>query len=746
MMTSQNFKYLTLISSLILGFVLVSGVLEGQCPPGSWVLTGQVVDEAGVGIGGLDLDLINPGTGLSLPLSGDFTLSDGSFTMVVCQVTTPGNYLLHVNPVPSQLFFPLRDVPLTLAGSADLGIFTLDTAAILQGRVVGESFEILPFVDLDFTDSVTGTAQQFSGDFTLADGTFSTKVPPGFWDVQFTASPASTTLDMVPRELRDTLIDGISNLGDVRLRQGRPITGLVVDQVGIPVVNADVDARDLITGEKIVTPGDNTNSSGVFQILVPEGQFELEIDPEAGSTLVPLLLNVVVPVSGLDVGSLILEEGVAVSGLVADGSGAIVPGTDLDFIISATGVEIPTAHDNANSSGQFSVQVVPSTYDIAFRPSFVSGLAPLVVPSVAVTTNINLGTVTLPDGTAFTGTILAGGAPVLEAEIELEDSVSGQPTYLFGNDTDALGAFAVRQVPGVYNLSVTPPPGSGLPSYSENGIDLSTDLNLAIDLLGTQPPTPPNPVESFVCCCPGNVNLQWTLGDADYDLIQILRQGNFLTNLPGDTTSFSDVTAPPGLLEYQVVAIRAGLVSSPAGCILNNSSSQPTAPVENLTCEQLGSGVVINWVNGSANYNFIELYQDGAFVVAMSGGATQIILDVVSVGVHQWELIAVESGVSSTGESCVVDVVSTSGPVFIRGDANLDASVNVADAIEILQYLFNGAPTPDCLSSLDINDSANINIADAILLLGYLFAGGGPPEPPFPDPGVDPTPDALPCN
>lgn len=738
--------FLIFATSIFLISAALPSSAHSQCPPGSWVLTGQVVDEAGNGISGLDLDLASGTTGLALLVSGDVTLADGTFSMTICQVTTPGTYLLSVNPQLDELLFPIEDLPVSLSGSTSLGVLTLDTAAIITGRVIGENFEILPAVDLDFTDAVTGAVQVFSGDYTIVDGTFSTKVVPGFWDVQFTASPLSTPLQMVPRELRDVLATTVTDLGDVRLRQGRFLTGTVLNPAGSPVFNADLDARDLITGEKIVTPGDNTNSSGVFGIWVPEGDLEIEIDPPNGSTLVPLLQEINVPVTGVDLGILTMVEGVAVSGVVIDGAQSVVPGVDLDFLISASGVEIPTADDNANSSGQFSVQVVPDTYDIAFRPSFITGLAPLVLPSVSVATNTDLGTVLLPDGAALTGTILAGGVPVAGAEIELLNPGTGSLIYLFGNDTDGLGAFAIRQTPGIYDLRVIPPIGSGFPIYEEAAIDLTADLNLSIDLLGGPPPTPPNPVTAFDCCCPGDVVLQWTNGDADYDLIQISRQGTFLTNLPGTFTGFVDVSAPPAFLEYQVIPIRNSLTGAPAGCTVDNSPTQTTPPVENLVCEQSGSGVTLSWTNASATYEEIQLYQDGVFLSTLSGTDTSIFIDGLSAGIYQWEIIAVEGGAVSTGQVCTVDVILGPDPVFIRGNANGDTSVNVADAITILEYLFSGGVTPDCLSALDVNDSSAVNIADAIHLLGFLFSGGVPPELPYPNPGSDPTPDTLPCN
>ena len=50
-----------------------------------------------------------------------------------------------------------------------------------------------------------------------------------------------------------------------------------------------------------------------------------------------------------------------------------------------------------------------------------------------------------------------------------------------------------------------------------------------------------------------------------------------------------------------------------------------------------------------------------------------------------------------------------------------------------------------CQDALDANDNGAVNIADPIYLLDFLFALGAPPLAPYPNSGVDPTPDALPA-
>ena len=86
----------------------------------------------------------------------------------------------------------------------------------------------------------------------------------------------------------------------------------------------------------------------------------------------------------------------------------------------------------------------------------------------------------------------------------------------------------------------------------------------------------------------------------------------------------------------------------------------------------------------------------------------------------------------------------TKGTEFIRGDANGDAALDIADPIAILQYLFEGGST-DCLAALDANDSDQVNIADPIAVLATLFSGAGPLAAPYPTCGVDPTPGMLTC-
>lgn len=70
------------------------------------------------------------------------------------------------------------------------------------------------------------------------------------------------------------------------------------------------------------------------------------------------------------------------------------------------------------------------------------------------------------------------------------------------------------------------------------------------------------------------------------------------------------------------------------------------------------------------------------------------------------------------------------GETFRRGDANADNTIDTADAVFVLTYLFAQGAGPACMDAGDSNDDGAIDIADVITVLAHLFAQPGPlPEP-----------------
>ncbi len=90
---------------------------------------------------------------------------------------------------------------------------------------------------------------------------------------------------------------------------------------------------------------------------------------------------------------------------------------------------------------------------------------------------------------------------------------------------------------------------------------------------------------------------------------------------------------------------------------------------------------------------------------------------------------------------------------FLRGDSNRDGTMNLADAVYILQNLFIHGPDILCPDAADSNDDESVDLADAVYILQNIFIMG--PAIPEPGPercGIDPTghpqggPDLPPCD
>ncbi len=69
---------------------------------------------------------------------------------------------------------------------------------------------------------------------------------------------------------------------------------------------------------------------------------------------------------------------------------------------------------------------------------------------------------------------------------------------------------------------------------------------------------------------------------------------------------------------------------------------------------------------------------------------------------------------------------------FVRSFINDDETLDLSDPIFLLNFLFQGTETPQCLDAGDVNDDNALDISDGIFLLTFLFVeGGSEPPPPF---------------
>jgi hypothetical protein len=76
---------------------------------------------------------------------------------------------------------------------------------------------------------------------------------------------------------------------------------------------------------------------------------------------------------------------------------------------------------------------------------------------------------------------------------------------------------------------------------------------------------------------------------------------------------------------------------------------------------------------------------------------------------------------------CNADTLSFMVRTYLRGNANGDGVIDIADVVYLLNYLFISGPASDPLEAGDANCDGVVDIADVVYLLNYLFLGGPPP-------------------
>ena len=295
----------------------------------------------------------------------------------------------------------------------------------------------------------------------------------------------------------------------------------------------------------------------------------------------------------------------------------------------------------------------------------------------------------------------------------------------------------IARLPGsaVEFIEEAPEPGTWV--YAVTGAAFGSESPPATCALAVL--EPPSAVE---CAADGaTITLSWVLGGT-YAEIRVLRNGALIATLPGTDTSFTDHDRPPGTYVYRLIG--AGAPGS-GSCASAPCTVEAVAPPEQLLCSASMSGasmtVALRWsLAGGYDSQIIERSgPDGSEFIAQIGGTETTYTDSVGKqGIYTYRVIANIGLNSAPSEPCTVEIAQ---PRFLRGDANADRTVDLADVVFTLNALFRGGPQPPCRDAADANDDGRIDTSDTVYTIDFLFRDGPPPPPPFPQIGFDPTPD-----
>jgi hypothetical protein len=436
------FSSLRGLATATLATVLLGGAAHAD------TLTGQVVDPNGVGIVGATLTFTNGATPLN-PVTG----LNGVFAFVL----NPGTYDISIDPgvagvAPMQLF------GVQVAGLTNLGTIQLQVGYTISGQIVDPAGLPVFGVDTDVRDAVTGARLFTPGDNTDLTGLFSVTVPAGTYRFDI-RPPADPLLPLfAPRSIEGVVVAGNVDLGIQAVETGFAISGIVRDgRTLLPVEDADIDVEDAITGEKLLTPNDNSDPLGAFLVVVPTGYYTVTIDSPVGSALRGQRRHNLLVGANTPLGLVDLEPGFVVSGLVTDAAGLPIQGADIDVLTVPGDSAWFLSNDNTDANGNFSVVVPAGSCYLTVEPRPGSGLVAARTNTLQIAANTALPTFRLATGVTLSGTVTkANGAPEVGCDIDVIDPATGLELPTPGDATDANGFYSVVVPAGTYDLAFQP--------------------------------------------------------------------------------------------------------------------------------------------------------------------------------------------------------------------------------------------------------------------------------------------------
>lgn len=691
-------------------------------------VSGTVQDNVATSIANVTVTLYdNSGVPIGIPLtvtnvSGFYSISglpDGSYQLRF--VPPSGVALLH-----SWEFF-------SISGSSQTVNTTLNPGHIISGFVRNSVGIGIPNIDLNLTDDNSGDPVETPGDNTDVSGFYDIVVPAGTYDIRY--RPVNGE-QLIPVEffavdiLTDTTID-------VTLLPATTLSGTVTGPGAIPVLNADIDVIDVVTGDKIDTPGDNTDLAGFYSVTIPPGEYDVDVDPLTGSGLAPAVSRNVIVTTDMTL-DFSLEAGVTLSGAVRDPFSQAVIDVDIDLTNEATGEAVYLTTDKTNLSGDYSFSCPLGTFTVDFQPPLITGLAPLTVTGVTVSSDMTLNA-DLTAGLSLSGTVTnAFAAPVESVDIDAK-SVPGELSVpLVGDNTDALGIFATLISPGVYDIEVEPPAARRLAALKLPALNLTVDTALTLTLdTGMVISGVVRDTDNTLFPAVRLVALTTPAGDTVFissdktDLAgaysAIVPVGSYdLIYKPDSALGRSDSVIFAGVTiasDTTIDVTFSGAPPPPSHTISGTVTDPSLAPVANVDIILLTSGgspisSYPDATNVSGEYTLPPIVEGDYWLYFAPEPGSGLVVKVVT-------------GISLNSD-LTVDVTldlcpGVCGCCVTAGDANHDGKISIGDVTFLIARIFTGGAAPACNDEADANGDNKTSIGDVTFLIAHIFSGGGPP-------------------
>lgn len=193
---------------------------------------------------------------------------------------------------------------------------------------------------------------------------------------------------------------------------------------------------------------------------------------------------------------------------------------------------------------------------------------------------------------------------------------------------------------------------------------------------------------------------------------------------PGDVITAQVILSPDGSVKIQYLTIAAGF--DILGCTVGMENATGTVGLTaTYNANYLHNNLAIYM--GPPEPTWMEISTAGGSIAPHSSSSFWVYLDALDM---LDSTCTGSIGISCNDPSfpmCGIPVTLRVGQVFTIGDANGDETVNISDAVYIINYVFSGGPAPDPIEAADVDCSGSCNISDAVYLILYIFSGGPAP-------------------
>ncbi|MCP4567497.1 MAG: hypothetical protein GY841_07955 [FCB group bacterium] len=193
------------------------------------------------------------------------------------------------------------------------------------------------------------------------------------------------------------------------------------------------------------------------------------------------------------------------------------------------------------------------------------------------------------------------------------------------------------------------------------------------------------------------------------------------TDPQGNTSEFCEnfglIPSPLTVVAYSPINI---IVVNPN--LLEFGKESNGDPIEEYPGEYFevphDSVVIPNPIPGKYEVRIVA--EDGA-----PSGATYSAI--IKVDGTQQATLAVDQDVPSDGALSTFEYDVEEGYHYLNGDANRDETLNVGDAVFLINYVFKNGPAPEPLEAGEANCDLAINVGDAVYMINYVFKSGPVP-------------------